>query len=261
MRNLSNDNVVEVNVDGINFLQFKVLLELGVKHGYSLKNDGMDFGHFAENFSREKESYNRLCSVAGLNSENVVKGIQKHTDIVKKISSFCTPEEIGEVDGLITDKNGLVLATTNADCILYLLYDKKNKVIGNIHSGWRGSYQRILENGIDIMINEYGSSCDDIIVCICPSIRKCCFEVGKDVRDMFYDKFSFIDDIDKFIFKQGDKFFVDTVGINNVLLLKKGIKAENIYDSNICSVCNSDKVYSYRVEGKCFKRATAIIGL
>lgn len=261
MKDLSNNIVVEVSADGVCFLQFKCLLDLGVKHAYSLKNDCMDFGHFPENLDRERESYDRLCSAIGLNPNDIVKGVQKHTDAVKVVDSVCVPEKIGDVDGLVTDKSGVVLATTNADCILYLLYDKKNRVIGNIHSGWRGSYQRILENGIDVMINNYGSSCDDIIVCICPSIRKCCFEVGKDVKDMFYDRFSFIDCIDKFIFKKDDKFFVDTVGINNVLLLKKGIKAENIYDSNICSVCNSDKVHSYRVEGKGFKRATAIIGL
>ena len=40
-----------------------------------------------------------------------------------------------------------------------------------------------------------------------------------------------------------------------------GIKDSNIIDSDICSVCNSDKINSYRVEGKGFKLATAVISL
>ena len=37
------------------------------------------------------------------------------------------------------------------------------------------------------------------------------------------------------------------------------LKEKNIIDCDICSVCNSDKVRSYRVEGKDFKLATSII--
>lgn len=50
-------------------------------------------------------------------------------------------------------------------------------------------------------------------------------------------------------------------GINNCLLMKKGVDKKNIYDSGICSVCNDDLVHSYRSEGASFKLATAIIGL
>ena len=54
---------------------------------------------------------------------------------------------------------------------------------------------------------------------------------------------------------------IDTVLINKILLTGLGIRKENIIDSDICSVCNSNKISSYRVEGKDFKLATAIISL
>ncbi len=63
------------------------------------------------------------------------------------------------------------------------------------------------------MINEFGTNPKDLIVCVCPSIRKCCFEVDKDVRDMFFERFSFLGNINDFIlngFKE-NKFYVDTV--------------------------------------------------
>lgn len=261
MKILDNENVIEISANGVNYLQFKCLLNLGVRHAYSLKSIGLDFSHAKENLETEKLSYSKLCDVVGLDNEYVVKGNQDHTNIVKVIDSIESPENLENVDGLITNKNNIILATTNADCILYMLYDKKKKIIGNIHSGWKGSYQRIIENAIDIMIYDFNSNPEDIIVCICPSIRACCFEVGKDVRDMFYKKFCFLKNIDDFILKKESKYFIDTVGINNCLLINKGIKLENIYDSGICSVCNKNKIHSYRSEGKNFKRATAIISL
>lgn len=265
MRDLSNSIVVQTNKNGMSFLQFKVLLNLGVKHAYALKSDKLNLKYFggALDKSAEVASYQALCECVGLDYKNVVRPMQKHTNVVKCVDKVYESFILKDVDGLITDSSDVVLATTNADCILYLLYDKKKNIIGNVHSGWKGSYQRIIENAIDIMIKKYQSNPEDIIVCICPSIRKCCFEVSADVKDMFWDKFSFLDNINQFIlngYNEG-KFFIDTVGINNCLLRKKGILQRNIYDSGICSLCNSDMVHSYRNEGKSYKLSTAIIAL
>ena len=60
---------------------------------------------------------------------------------------------------------------------------------------------------------------------------------------------------------KGETWFVDTVKINQILLKKEGLKEENIIDSGICSVCNSDLIHSYRVEKQNFSLATAIISL
>lgn len=263
MRDLTNSNVIQFNKNGMNYLQFRILNDLGINHAYSLKTEGINFRHSGGDLVTERNSYKRLCDAVGLDVSNVTKPKQKHTNKIKRVDKVYLPEEIGEIDGLITNKQKLVLATTNADCILYLLYDRKNNAIANVHSGWKGSYQRIIENAIDEMINEFGTNPKDLIVCICPSIRKCCFEVGLDVRDMFYEKFSFLEDINKFILNgfEENKFYIDTVGINNCLLVQKGVRKENIYDSGICSMCHDDMIHSYRSEGKEFKLATAIISL
>lgn len=261
MKDLSNDVVVQVNKDNMSYLQFRILNKLGIKNAYSLNVGDWNFRH--SKLEEEKASYKTLCDYIGLDSSKVSKPYQRHTNIVLDIKVAKTGEEIGEVDGLITNKKRIVLATTNADCILYLLFDKEKRVIGNIHSGWRGSYQRIIEKGIELMIEKYDSNPKDIIVCICPSIRKCCFEVDIDVKEMFEKRFSFLPNINNYIIKgkKDGKYFIDTVGINNELLINMGIPKENIYDSNICSVTNSELIHSYRTEGKSFKLATAIISL
>lgn len=94
-----------------------------------------------------------------------------------------------------------------------------------------------------------------------PSIKKCHFEVDKDVKEMFYNKFKKLCDTDRFIEEKNDKFFIDTVLINKMLLIQKGILQENIEDSKICSVCNKEIIHSFRAEGISYGLETALITL
>lgn len=263
MRDLSNKNIIQKSHEGINYIQFKKLLDLGIKHAYTLKSEQINIRKKIKDPEEEKESYKKICRAIGLDENNLSKPDQQHTNEIKTINNVKTTEELKETDGLITNKKNIILATTNADCILYLVYDPKNKIIANVHSGWRGTYQRIIEKTIDKMTKELQSNPEDIIICICPSIRKCCFEVDKDVKEMFEEKFAFLENLEKHILNGyiENKYYIDTVGINNQLLQNKGIKKENIYDSGICSVCNSDLVHSYRIEKNEFKLGTAIISL
>ena len=159
-----------------------------------------------------------------------------------------------------------ILVSRNADCILFLLYDPKNKVIANVHSGWKGTFKKIVEKTVVKMRDYYGCNPEDIICCICPSIRKCHFEVDEDIKELCEDIFSFTGKTEAFIEKGNivegkQKYNIDTVLINKILLNDLGIKDKNIIDSNLCSVCNKDILYSYRAEGKASKRNVAIISL
>ena len=155
----------------------------------------------------------------------------------------------------------MILSTTNADCILLLFFDPVKKVIANIHSGWRGTLQRISVNAVRKMIEEYDCNSKDIICCICPSIRKCHFEVDQDVYEMFYNEFKDLKGFEQIIEQKGKKWHIDTVLINQILLEKEGLKKENIIDCGICSVCNKDIIHSYRAEGKDYGLGTAVISL
>ena len=195
-----------------------------------------------------------------------VKPQQRHTNNVTCIDRVMKTEELLETDGLITDKENITLVTTNADCILLLFYDPVKKVIANVHSGWRGTFQKIGEKAVIKMIEEYNCNPDNIEVYIWPSIRKCHFEVDEDVKKECEEIFEFTGKTNEFI-KKGEikdgrqKYFIDTVLINRILFLDNGIKEKNIYDCEICSVCNCDKIRSYRAEGKDFKLAASIISL
>ena len=265
---LSNENVVHVKKNGIEYLQFRKLLEYKdkINHVYTLGTD-WDFRvskigkHIVtdEKYNENILSYEKLCKELGMDYKKIIKPIQDHTDevkIVKKHINENEPdfncEEYLETDGVITEQKNLILETTNADCILLLFYDPVKDIIANTHSGWRGTLQRISVKTVQKMVNEFNCNPEDIICCICPSIRKCHFEVDKDVKDMFENEYK---DLDKEQLKEiikekipNQKWNIDTVLINKIILKKVGLKEENIIDSKICSVCNSNKIHSYRVE-------------
>ena len=295
MKDLSNKNVIHVKDKAIEYLQFRKLLEYEdvIHHAYAL---GLDVGFKTttanqksasqERIELARESYKKLCNCMKSNDAYIVQANQNHTDTIKIVQEkvnidepdFSLTEE-GIEDGLITNKSNLALATTNADCILLLFFDPVKRVIANTHSGWRGTLQRISVKTAQKMVKEFGSNPQDILCCICPSIRKCHFEVDKDVKDMFKKEFYDLKDI-KFIDIEKEnqektiqltdfieekvektKWNIDTVLINKILLQREGLSPENIIDSGICSVCHSDMIHSYRIEKKDYNTETAVIEL
>lgn len=264
LEDLSNENVVHVCKDGIEYLQFRKLLEYPeVEHCYTMSRDSMSFKIF-EDDSILQESYQKICNPLQWNKNYIVKPHQTHTDRVEFVDN--SMQIFDEVDGVITNKKNIILCTTSADCTSLLLYDPVKKVIGDIHSGWRGTLNKIGQKAVLKMIKEYGCNPKDIICCICPHIRKCHFEVEKDVMKMFQNEFSYIEKQNGFI-KQGkivdgvQKYYIDTTTINIKMLEEIGLKEENIIDSGICTVCQKEYFHSYRVDKEKSGRNAAMITL
>lgn len=277
---LSNENVIHIKKDGIDFLQFRKLLEYKeITHAYTLgldKNFRTAKANMVEldkkEYDKAIDDYKNICREIGTDYTKVVKANQNHTDEVKVIDkkiNINKPDinlkEYKETDGFITNKKGLVLSTTNADCILLLFYDPVKKVIGNSHSGWKGTLKRISVKTVDKMQKEYGCNPKDIICCIAPSIRKCHFEVEKDVKDMFekefYKEIENAKDKSEIIKEtvKNKKWKIDTVELNKIILQNKGLDPKNIIDSGICSVCNKNIIHSFRAEGNSYGLNTALI--
>ena len=217
------------------------------------------------NYSKQSRDEIRkiLQGMSDYQFKKIISPRQTHTNNVVVINEDNLDSELQDVDGVITKLKGIALTIATADCQSIILYDKKNEVIGNIHSGWKGTLNKILSNGINLMIKEFSSNVEDIIVCIGPSIMGCCFEVDKDVVDMFNNNFT---DIEKFIrlgeIKDGkQKYYIDTVEINKRELINLGILEENIYLSNVCTKCSSDTYYSYRVDGQNSGRNVTLISM
>lgn len=279
MKDLSNGNVIHVNKGGVQYLQFRRLLECQnvINHAYTL---GLDVNFRTakpdkteitkEEYQKAIISFKNICDALGSDYKHIVKTNQEHTKEVKIVNKKYNSEipdmnlsEYDNTDGLITNKKNIILSTTNADCILLLFFDPVNKVIANVHSGWKGTLQRISVETVKKMKDEFNCNPKNIICCVCPSIRKCHFEVEKDVKDLFYNKFKNLEGIDNIIEEtiKGLKWHIDTVLINKIILEQEGLENKNIIDCGICSVCNQDLIHSFRAEKQGYGLETALIEL
>lgn len=160
---------------------------------------------------------------------------------------------IAGVDGFVTNKRGLMLTLFLADCVGVLIYDPKKKAIASIHSGWRGTKLGIVNKGVRILGEIYGSEPKDLKVYITPSIRSCCYVVKEDVKREF-ERYPFAFD------ERSEGYGLDLASIIVVELLKKGVLERNIELSNLCTCCQKE-LYSYRREGERSGRMVAMIGL
>lgn len=275
MIDLSNENVIHKKNKEIEYLQFRKLIEYKeIVHCYTLKANNFDIAG-NDTYEEKKDithfNYEKLSNALQISKDTILRPYQTHTDVVKavnekwkqrKISIF--PEEFNNVDGLITNLPNIAFSLGYADCIPLFFYDPIKKVIGNIHSGWKGTLKKIAKRAVEEMENVYMCNPKDIICCIGPSIRKCHFEVEDDVYEMFYKEFLYTGRINDIISKENtdnSKYYIDTVLINKIILQEAGLKVENIIDSGICTVCNFSVMHSYRVDKEKAGRNTAIISL
>ena len=184
----------------------------------------------------------------GYTLENLIKDLNiDNYYILKQIHSNKVFDIINipknyEGDGLITNKSNIALVTKSKDCNSIFIIDTKNKILGNIHSGWKGTLHSIITIAINQMKEKYNSVSKDIKIVFNPSIRECCFEVDNDVYDLFIKKYK-----DKSYYKKiSNKYHINLVRIIKDDAKKLGIKEENIIDNNICTLCNRKLFNSHR---------------
>lgn len=208
----------------------------------------------------KKGSIEKICDVLNLDAKKCLIPEQDHTKNISVITNGS--EDLEDVDGLVTNKKGFVLATKSADCTSLLMYDPVKNAIASVHSGWRGTVKKIAVEAVNKMVKEYNSNPQDIICCICPSIRECHFEVEEDVKDIFSKTFNY-EDIIKVgrVYEGKQKYCVNTTKINKQLLKESGLKDENIIDCGLCTVCNKDNFHSYRAHKPNYGLNVAIISL
>ena len=237
-------------LDDIPWLKNAVSTRLGgVSKDYlASMNLGFNRGDLDENVIRNHEIF---ANVIGVNPKNIVTGNQTHTTNVKVV----TKEDCGkgiyrdrnykDIDGLITNEKGIVLATYYADCVPLLIVDTKNKAIGLSHSGWRGTVGKIGKVTIEKMGELYGTKPEDIVACIGPSICQNCYEISEEVAVQF--KKAFPDNIKEILIDKGNgKYQLDLWECNRINFKEAGVLPENIKVTDICTCHNTDVLFSHR---------------
>ncbi len=182
---------------------------------------------------------------------NLVGLFQKHTANVAIIGDEAYGAEmnwekpIPDADGMLTNRPGIPLMTIHADCTPILLFDPVQKVVGALHSGWRGTVAKIGREAVRLMQEYYGSRLADIIAGVGPSIGPCCYQVGEPVLTEATQAFGPI--AQELLPRQSDgSHHFDLWQAAYLTLREAGLSAANIEQSGLCTRCHNRDFFSYR---------------
>lgn len=263
---------------GVPYLRFRALEETGMAvNGFSTRMGGASRGRFATmNFSYSRgddpeavrENFTRMAAALGVDRDRMVVSWQTHTVNVRQVTEVdagkgvIRERDYRDVDGLITNVPGLTLVTFYADCVPLYLLDPVRRAVGLSHSGWRGTVGRIGEVTVRAMEKAYGTRPEDLIACIGPSICCDCFEVGEEVAEAFRRAFPGREERELYVpgRKEG-KLQLDLWRANQIVLEEAGLRPEHIHTTNLCTMCNSDYLFSHRRVGEERGNLAAFLGL
>jgi YfiH family protein len=151
------------------------------------------------------------------------------------------------VDGHATDKSGLMLTVTVADCIPVYLAAPRHGGIALLHAGWRGAAAGILERGVEILSSRVRCEPFDIIMHCGVGISGPAYEVGSEVMDALG------------LPREGTgPWHADLRAVLAAQASALGISDVSV--SEWCSATDADKFFSYRRSGGTDGRMVAYLG-
>jgi len=89
------------------------------------------------------------------------------------------------VDGHATDRAGVLLCVTVADCTPVYLAAPAQRAVALLHAGWRGAAAGILGRGVALLHGRTGAGPGDLVAHLGVSICGACYEVGGEVLEAF----------------------------------------------------------------------------
>lgn len=242
---------------------------------------------FTDGDRRDAVSRNRellVEAVTGDPKTPLVTVRQFHSNLVVRASAAdAGRERPRKADGVITDEAGLLLAVQVADCIPVLVADRRKRVVGAFHAGWRGTVKRIVETGVGRMRLEFGCRPEDLIAAVGPGVGQCCYAVGEEVVAEFTSQFAYAPDLFREVFDSdpiktkypmlfltqrapghspiGPQIHLDLVEANRRQLLDVGLKPGAIKIIGGCTSCHRELFYSHRASRGHAGRMMAVVGI
>ncbi|MBE6063212.1 MAG: peptidoglycan editing factor PgeF [Clostridium butyricum] len=204
-----------------------------------------------------EEGVSQLNSLKGeFNADEIIYLKQVHSDKILKYSKDdLISIKDNEGDAIITNEKNVIIGVFTADCVPVILVDKVKKVSGAIHSGWKGTFASITYKTIKRMESEFNCSPSDIEVYIGPHIRKCCYEVSKELKEKFINEKR---DILKSVLFSERNLNLECCILND--LKKAGVNSENVNVLDLCTYCSDTvKLHSYRKSNGSYGRMFSFI--
>jgi hypothetical protein len=135
-----------------------------------------------------------------------------------------------EADGHVSMERGTALAVTIADCVPVFL-SHPSGAVALLHSGWRGTADRIVEHGIEAL-TQRGAPASELRLHTGPAICGRCYEVSPEVYSRLTGRASTVP---------------ATVDLRALIAdHARAMGVSHITTSTSCTRCNNNRFYSHR---------------
>ena len=177
-------------VDTIGILSSRFLA--GLPHGFLGRRGGVSTGVYASlnvgqgsNDERAAVVENRRRAAnAVMPGAKLMTVHQVHSAEVVMATAPWPNDARPHADGMVTDRQGLLLGILTADCVPVLFADVERQIIGAAHAGWKGALGGVTDNIITAMV-ALGARRDSIVAAIGPCIGRASYEVSDDFARAF----------------------------------------------------------------------------
>jgi len=184
----------------------------------------------------------RFLERLGLKVADLVTMEQIHQNRVVVVDRADRGQRIIGADGLVTKKRGVVLGVKTADCAPVIAYDPQERILGAVHSGWRGVKKKVNRDLIKKMV-ELGSKPNRILVGIGPTIGACCYRIN---QAHVYGP------LRKMMFSADEELVLDLKQLVVDQLVEAGVSEANIELAEMCPACQNQEFFSFHKEGRPF---------
>jgi len=160
----------------------------GVGHGFFTRIGGVSRGVYAslnggagsrDSHEAVAENRSRAAVALGVAPERLAVPYQIHSADAAPISEPWAPGGRPRCDGLATATPGLALGVTGADCGMILFAERRARVIGAAHAGWKGALTGVVEATVAAM-ERLGARRGDVVAALGPCIGRASYEVGPE---------------------------------------------------------------------------------
>lgn len=253
--------------NNLHYYQFDTFDWPWLTHAIFSRHGGVSGGHWAslnmsisvgDSRANVAENRTRAFQVMGRAPDSVADVWQVHSaEVVVAEQPRDLSVDAPKADILITNNPEVTLFQRFADCVPILLVDPKQRALGLVHAGWRGTLLRAAGVAARAMQARYGSNPQDIRAGIGPSISPQKYEVGPEVIGQ--TRAAFGTAWPKLLLEVNGRTHLDLWAANAEALREVGVTQIEV--SGVCTATRTDDFFSHRGEQGQTGRFGALIGL
>jgi len=250
MTSLQTESTAWPLVDGL--YRSPALTALGLVAGFTTAALGSMGGSV---FPQEEQAASRDAVAKRLGFPAVVRVKQVHgARVLRADGPFASPWP--EADGIWTDRPGVLLGVSAADCAPVLVADDDGR-IGAAHAGWEGTTRRVAQTLVRQLV-EAGARPDRLVAAIGPAIGPCCYTIGEERCALIRERLGA--DAAGTLHAGSDGMVFDLPGANAAQLADAGVGTIELSDR--CTRCGGTDLWSHRSRGERGPQGTgaALIG-